>query len=237
MNFLLDVHLHTTASGHAYSSVMEYVTEAINKGLKLIAVTDHAPSMPGACSKLHFINLRVIPDFINGLEILKGVELNILDIEGHIDLSENILRKLQVRIASLHPSCIEAKPGFDYTQTIINAMSNPYVDIIGHLGDPKYMFDVTKVVSAAKALGKVLEINNESFNPLSSRVGGNETINKLVCACRDMYVPIIASSDAHFHVHLGDFSYIKQMIIDSKIPKELILNTSVEVFKNTIGLK
>ena len=47
MRFVLDTHCHTIASGHAYSTLSELVQAASKKGLELIAITEHGPSMPG----------------------------------------------------------------------------------------------------------------------------------------------------------------------------------------------
>ena len=47
MNLIADMHCHTVASGHAYSTVQEIAREASNKGLEMVAITDHGPSMPG----------------------------------------------------------------------------------------------------------------------------------------------------------------------------------------------
>jgi len=50
MNDVMDMHTHTIASVHAYSSLREMATAAKEKGLELLGITDHAPSMPGASS-------------------------------------------------------------------------------------------------------------------------------------------------------------------------------------------
>jgi len=46
MRLLADLHTHTVASGHAYSTVTELAWAAADKGLELIAVTDHGPTVP-----------------------------------------------------------------------------------------------------------------------------------------------------------------------------------------------
>ena len=56
-----DLHTHTIASGHAYSMVGEMARSAAAKGLDLIAITDHAPSMPQTCGWMHFANLHTLP--------------------------------------------------------------------------------------------------------------------------------------------------------------------------------
>ena len=49
MKYILDTHTHTLASGHAYSTIDEMIQAAADKGLKLYALTEHAPAMPGSC--------------------------------------------------------------------------------------------------------------------------------------------------------------------------------------------
>lgn len=41
----VDLHMHTVASTHAYSTLHDYIAEAKRKGIKLFAITDHGPDM------------------------------------------------------------------------------------------------------------------------------------------------------------------------------------------------
>lgn len=41
----VDLHMHTVASTHAYSTLSDYIAEAKRKGIKLFAITDHGPDM------------------------------------------------------------------------------------------------------------------------------------------------------------------------------------------------
>ena len=50
----LDSHTHTLASGHAYNTIMEMATAAADKGLELLAVTEHSVKMPGSCNEMYF---------------------------------------------------------------------------------------------------------------------------------------------------------------------------------------
>ena len=45
MIYPVDLHAHTVASTHAYSTVREYFTEAAEKGITLFAITNHGPEM------------------------------------------------------------------------------------------------------------------------------------------------------------------------------------------------
>ena len=70
MQFVADLHVHTVASGHAYSTVAEIARVAADKGLALIALTDHGPAMPGGPHAYHFSNQTAIPDVLFGLRVL-----------------------------------------------------------------------------------------------------------------------------------------------------------------------
>lgn len=233
MRFVLDAHCHTVASGHAYSTVSEYVAEAKKKNLELIAITDHAPKMPGSCGEFYFGNFKCMPSKFGDLEVLYGSELNIIDYDGNVDLPQDKLSKLDVVIASLHPPCLE--PLEDNTDLIMKVMDNPYVNIFGHLGDPRFLFDIKKVVKHAKKTGTIIEINNASLNPDSTRFGGKEIIQRIIDECVSIDFPVLLSSDAHFHMGLANFDYLEDLV--KNLSDDMILNTSVDLFKKYLFVK
>ncbi|SUI32644.1 Probable phosphatase YcdX [Serratia grimesii] len=53
----VDLHMHTVASTHAYSTLHDYIVEAQQKGIKLFAITDHGPDMADAPHYWHFMNM------------------------------------------------------------------------------------------------------------------------------------------------------------------------------------
>lgn len=236
MTYELDTHIHSVSSGHAYSTITENAEYAAKIGLKLIAVTDHAPEMPGSCGKFHFSNFKALPKFINGVELLNGVELNIMDKYGKVDLEENVIKKLDVVIASLHIPCIKPMSMEENTEAVINVMENPLINILGHPGDPRYPIDIVKVVDAAKKTDTLIEINNMSLNPKNPRFGGNDIILEIIRECKRKQQPIILGSDAHYHIQIGDFSFADALIKEAEMPKELILNYSVKDYKQYIGI-
>lgn len=61
MKIIADTHAHTLASGHAYSTIREMAAAAADQGMQVLALTEHAPEMPGTCGLFYFQNLRVIP--------------------------------------------------------------------------------------------------------------------------------------------------------------------------------
>lgn len=235
MKYILDTHCHSISSGHAYSSITENIEYAKKIGLKLLAITDHAPKMPGSCGMLHFLNLNVLPNEIDGIEILKGVELNILDEEGNVDLPTKILENLDLRIASLHPPCIEPMDIEKNTNAVINAMKNKFVNIIGHLGDPRYLINIEEVVKTAKETNTLIELNNSSLSPKNRRAGGSEIILEILKECKNQNVHIVLGSDAHYHTYIGNFENAIKLLKECQFPEELIVNTSVEKLKSFLN--
>ena len=61
MKIGIDTHSHTLVSGHAYSTMREMASMAAEKGLEGLAITEHAPEMPGSTHLYYFQNLKVVP--------------------------------------------------------------------------------------------------------------------------------------------------------------------------------
>ena len=234
MSFVLDAHCHTVASGHAYSTVQEIAKHASEIGLELVAITDHSDKMPGGAPLFHFHNLNVIPQKVHGVEILKGAEVNIMDYDGNVDLDDYTMEIRDIVIASFHPPCIRPGNIHENTRALINVIKNPNIDVIGHPGDPRFPIDIKAVVAAAKEYGTLLEINNNSLNPNSFRAGGTDIIKEIILECVRMDMPFIIGSDAHISFDVGNFKYAEKLIGQLDIPKDLIVNTSVELLREFI---
>ena len=237
MKILLDTHSHTIASGHAYSTINEMAYSANKKGLKLLCITDLAPKMPGAPDSVYFRNFKVIDKIIHDVEIFMGVELNILDFEGNVDLTNSVLSKLDVVIASFHPIC--TKPGTieENTKAFLNVMENPYVNIIGHPEDGNVPIDFEAVIKKAKQTNTLVELNNSSLKPTSSRANTKENAKKMLEICKKEEAFITIGSDAHFNTCVGENEFALRLIDEVNFPRELIINTDVQKFKDFLKQK
>ena len=153
MKYVLDSHTHTTASGHAYSTLHEMVRAAKEKGLELIGITEHSMAMPGTCHEYYFMNMRILPRTMYGIEVMHGAEVNIMDYQGNLDMEEYLLKTMDVVIASLHHPCPKSGSREENTAAMIGAMKIPYVNIIGHPDDSRYPLDYLALVQAAKEYG------------------------------------------------------------------------------------
>lgn len=234
MNILLDTHTHTIASTHAYSTVLEMAAQAKKKGLEAIAITDHAPAIPDGAHPWHFLNLKAVPREIDGVKILYGAEVNILDLDGNIDLDDDILKKLDVVNASIHRPCYKNVGEKDHTSAYLKIVKHPYIDIICHSGSPDFAYDYERIIDLAKGNNKLIEINNHSFFVRKTSIPNCRKISEL---CKEKGVGIVVSSDAHISFELGDYSHALDMLKEISFPEKLIMNRSLNAFEEFMNSK
>ena len=217
-----DLHTHTIASGHAYGTITEMVHAAALKNLPILGITEHAPSMPGSCGEMQFCNFNVIPPVLEGVRLLFGCELNIVDYSGTIDLSERMLKRLSYTVVSLHDLCLKPGTMEDNTFAVLTALKNPYVTILGHPDDGKFPLDYEAVVKAAKDNHRMIELNNTSLTPGGSRIHAYENDRIILPLCASYKVPVIMNSDAHFTTSVGDHARAEALLKELNFPETLL---------------
>ena len=227
MKIVADLHVHTISSGHAYSTLEEYLKRAKKIRLKGFAITDHGPAMPGGPHQYHFSNMRMIPKIIDGVRVFRGVEANIIDSEGEIDFKEDDFTELEIVMVSMHPRCGYENQGEEKnTEVLIKALKkNPAINVIAHPGNPKFPLNVEKVVAAAKEKGVVIEINNSSF---FSRVGSEERCLAFAQEIKRQDWKVVITSDAHISTMLGTFDKALKLISKAGLTEKHVVNTSLE---------
>ncbi|MDQ5983645.1 MAG: putative phosphatase YcdX [Eubacteriales bacterium SKADARSKE-1] len=230
MKIIADTHCHTTASTHAYSSLEEMVKAAQKKNLYAIAITDHGRLMPGAPGQWYFENLRIIPKKIDGVRVIKGIEANVCDYDGNLDVEDSSLGYLEWVIASMHEITLEPICDIDAcTAAWLNVAKNPYVDVIGHSGVKAFKFDYEKVIPEFGRYGKLVEINNNSF---IIRKSGIENCKKIAQICKKHGVRIVVNSDAHFSSQVGIFDNAISLLKEIDFPEDLVVNSDIDRFKS-----
>lgn len=226
----LDVHTHTIASGHAFSTVQEMAKAAAEKGLEILGITDHAPSLTGGPSFVYFLNLHVVPKTMYGVRIMMGSELNILDYQGTLDLDESFYELMDIRIAGMHKLCY--KPGTlqQNTDAMLAAIHNKWTDIISHPGDGTAQLLFEPIVLAARDTQTLLEINSSSLKPCRGKKEAYANNMEILRLCRKYDVPVILGSDAHISFDVANYEYALPLIIESQFPPELIVNDKPSLF-------
>lgn len=228
MKDIMDLHTHTIASGHAYNTLYEMAKSASDKGLILFGSTDHAPKMPGASHEFYFVNFKVIPRTLFGVKILMGVELNILDYTGRVDLREGLLKRMDYAIASLHEPCFKSGTVSENTSAYLGAIENPLIHIIGHPDDGRFPVDYDTLVSAAAENHTLLEVNSSSLDPRNPRQNAWENYKTMLEFCKKYKASIVLDSDAHIEADVGNHHRAVKLLEEIGFPEELIVNSSLE---------
>ncbi|HHY52900.1 MAG TPA: phosphatase [Clostridiales bacterium] len=231
ITIIADGHTHTVATDHAFSTISENTAYAAQLSHKIICWTEHSPKMPGGPSQLLFSEIVALPRYINGVMVIRGAELNIIDYEGGVDLPMELVKRLEWVIASYHRPCIDPVDVKTHTKGWIKIAENPHIHVIGHCGDPHYAFEHGPVLKAFKECGKIVEINARSF---SARPGSRENCIKVAEECAELGIPIVVNSDAHHYLSIGDVGTVLTALEEMKFPEELILNADYNRFLETL---
>ena len=225
---LIDLHTHSISSGHhTTDTITDLARTAAGRGLTLLGITDHAPAMFGAPSPVYFRGLKSAPRTRFGIRLLYGAELNILDEQGHIDLSEDILSTLDYASAGIHAPVYKGKSDRDaVTAAYLHATENPYVKIIVHCDDPRFPADYQALVSTAKEHHVLLELNEASLTPGGYRGDTRPAARELLRWCAHYDHPIILGSDSHGRKGVGVMIHCLELLKECQFPMELVVNQS-----------
>jgi DNA polymerase (family 10) len=227
-----DIHSHTSETdGREDIETMALAARA--KGLKYLAITDHskalamANGLDEARAIRHARRIREVGGRLEGITLLAGIECDIRP-DGSMDLADDCLAELDVVIASVH-SAFNLDQS-QMTDRILSAISNPYVDIIGHptgrrlLKREPYRFDFNAIADAAAANGVALEINCQIDRLDLSDVNAR--------AAHDRGVKIVISTDAHSKDAFGRLQWGILMARRAWLTNDDVLNTrSVDEFR------
>ncbi|HKK99975.1 MAG TPA: DNA polymerase/3'-5' exonuclease PolX, partial [Desulfotignum sp.] len=221
-----DLHAHTTETD-GLADLEEMVQTAQDMGYKYLAITDHsvmvriANGMDARRLEKQIETIDALNDHLENFRVLKGVEVDIRA-DGSLDLPDDVLKKLDVRVCSIHFSHHLSRK--KQTERIIKAMENPCFNILGHptgrlINRRKpYAVDLEKIMAAAKENGCFMELNAQP-----DRLDLSDEACRLA---RDMGVKIAVSSDAH---DTGSLSYLRLGIDQARrgwLERADVINTS-----------
>ena len=202
------LHVHSTWSD-GQNTIREMAEACIARGLTYLGLTDHSKTAAYA-GGLNEEDLRrqheeidlLSKEYAGRLHILKGIECDILR-DGSLDFADDILATLDFVVASIHSLFNLSQQ--EQTQRMLRAISNRYVDIIGHptgrilLGREGYALDLDAVIDAAAEHNVCIEINAHP-----SRL---DLDWRYVRRARDKGIKIPIDPDAHVISGLDDMRY------------------------------
>lgn len=234
---VLDIHTHTIASGHAYNTIYEMARSASEKGAQLLGISDHGPAVEGSASKHYFRSSRCIPRELYGVKILFGCELDIMDMDGTIDLDETFSAALDYGIASMHDVCLRAASAKEHLHAYQKVMQNPKVHVIGHPDDGAFPVDMDELARAASDHGVMLELNEASVRPNSYRRNARENAYRMLDACMKHGTKVVVNSDAHIECDILKHTYALEMLRETGFDENLVVNRSVDALLDAIRAK
>ncbi|MBJ2147916.1 phosphatase [Vibrio sp. IB15] len=236
MELKVDTHTHTYASGHAYSTLIENAKSAKQNGLAMFCTTDHSESMPGAPHYWFFSNQRVLPRFIQGVAIIRGVESNIMNTQGEIDIHPSVDKNLDWVIASFHEPVFRPSDSAAHTEALLNVIKGGRVDALGHLGNPNFDFDFEAVIQCAVEHNVAIEINNTTLKG-NSRVGSVDRCYEIARIAKAKGAFITSGSDAHFCNDVGGLDLVSALLDEVGIDSNKVITHSPQQFLSFLALR
>ena len=199
-----DFHTHTLYSdGECLASSIAEAAEA--SGLAAVAITDHGPELSVG------IDPAKIPLMLQDIEsaredanipVLAGMEANVINVNGAIDLCDEVIKKLDILMIGLHTleGATQEELAKNYFLAIMNAMRNNRVDVVAHpfwlhnnLAPYLSPEDIDEFVELAAETGAAIEINSKY------RVPDEEFLR----ACLREGVKLSIGTDAHTTAEVG----------------------------------
>jgi putative hydrolase len=237
MQILADYHTHTKYS-HGKGTIEENVLEAISKGIKTIGISDHGYKHLTYGIKLNDIyKMREEIDKLNekysNIKVLLGMECNILDNRGNIDINDKIIENCDYIMAGYHfastPTSLKSmlnhcnnymiknEKSKEYnTNALINAMKKNDIFIITHPGDKGEVY-IEEVAKIAKTTDTRLEINSSH---------GFLNVNQLM-KIKNIGNKFVIGSDAHIPENVGNFDLAMKIIKEANLDLSLIENIKI----------
>lgn len=248
-----DIHTHTLFSRHAYSTITENLASARDAGLQLLGSADHFSDMLFAQRDIrnfqYFLNMGVWPRKKDGVVLLRGIEADIVSLDGSLfgmdtpchrsivatageptaNLFDRVTGGLDYIVASVHSRSIAKDATLEQaTQMYLNVLAHPKVFVLGHVGRAGVPFDLDAVLTAARDAHKLIEINEHSL--AVDRSGKtSQACREIAQRCAELGVGITVSTDAHIADDIGRFAHASSMLEEIDFPQELIVSRSASV--------
>ena len=219
----IDLHTHSLFSSCGLHTHLEILERAKALGMKAVAITDHGPELNPRFSSPFYDRLRAPVDSIS---LLKGMECNIKNETGEIDLPLKYLPYLDVVLLGIHPNTPTGLGEKRYTEMLLRAIdANESVDIITHPNDTVYPVEFGKVAEEARARGIAIELNNSKTR--LNRVPDLVT-EALIQVVKEVGCRLVVTSDMHAIEELGLDDSVQPYLTKHDFPLDKLISSSAE---------
>jgi putative hydrolase len=209
-----DFHVHTMYSdGAGAATAMVEAAEA--RGLEGVALTDHGPELdvgtPRGKLATMLQDIRLAQDGA-GIPVLAGIEANVVDESGTIDVDDEFIEKLDILVVGIHKLGKARDPvelARDYLGRATHTIERHKVDVFAHpfyfhhyLAPHLLLEDLEGFVRLAAERGAAMEINMKYRAP-------DEDFLKL---CMREGVKLSIGTDAHTTGEVGQIDWALSML-------------------------
>lgn len=233
----INLHLHTSQSGHAFGSFYGVLEEASKKGMDMIAITDHGPAVFGSATETYFAIAERVPRKYKKVKVLFGCEANIIDKDGNLDLSKKTIKRLDILIVGIHDrSDYKDLNEKNNTLSLVRCFEKYKPNIFSHPPTMFFKYDIEKAVQAACDNNVLIELNLAGLGRLE-RKKQKEDIDlykKMVAVVKKNKKRFIVNSDAHFLHEVGDDSILPKYMKKLGISEDMVLNNYPEELNKQI---
>lgn len=224
MQYIGDYHIHTKWSD-GKSTIEECIESATTKGLKEIAITEHGLRNV-AYSRKKFLDEYAYIEKLKStapIKLLFGNEIDLIDENGNLDMSDDGLQLLDVVMVGFHQFAIplsfrdwrrtylpaQLSPIFKSnvsirkrnTLSVIKCIEKHKVNVLSH-PNHRFFIDAKEVAKACADNNTLIEINVKHMDV------AEEIIEEVLST----EVKFILNSDAHSATEIGEFAKADEFI-------------------------
>jgi putative hydrolase len=222
----VDLHSHTLFSKCGMFTYMDLLTRAKELGVEMLAITDHGSGVGGSIPGTFFERMG---QPLSEVTLLKGVECNVLDGTGRIDLPQTRHEWIDIVLLGLHKNLPVKMSRSTCTNFLVHAIEkNPIIDIITHPNDPNFPVDWNTLAELAVEKGVALELNNSKIRYRRATIDDTVAMLESFASAGAL---LTINSDTHALNELGDDSDVRPLVEMVGYPNELIVNRSVHATK------
>lgn len=212
MQAKFDFHIHTTYSD-GNGTTIAVVEAAEARGLEVVALTDHGPEHTYGTPRGRLAQMLQDIQLARenaGIRVLTGIEANVIDTSGSIDLDEEFTKELDLLVVGIHKlEGVAVDVARAYLEAATKAIERQKVDVFAH---PFYLHeylvpslppeDLEAFVKLAAERGVAMELN------LKYRTPDRDFLR----LCLSEGVKLSVGTDAHTVAEVGKIDWMLSML-------------------------
>jgi putative hydrolase len=211
-----DLHVHSIQSACGFHTLLEIVQIAARKGIRAVNISDHGPASGRNIRFGVFLDRNRLPESISfggerSVIVLRGIEANILDIEGNTDIPLKHISEFDLISIGFHKCCKLTENGSE-TQNIkalINTLKKYPFDLLTHPCIAAFPLDMPVVIDLAKEYDFALEINNTKLRLKKTNLG---KLEEMIHLAVKNDVNLMETSDGHTFLEIGENDEIERFL-------------------------